>query len=79
MFLNAAVLLLSYRDPANREIITQLSKLMRHSADLQRGGALRLLQSRRSSVIPMLLRRVAGIALMDGTSARDARVTLIGV
>jgi hypothetical protein len=27
----------------------------------------------------MLLRRVAGIALMDGTSARDARVTLIGV
>jgi hypothetical protein len=38
LFLNAAILLLPYKDPANVEIITQLSKLMPHPID----GSLRL-------------------------------------
>jgi hypothetical protein len=71
-------LLLPYIDPAIPGIITQLSKLMRDSAVCKRLDALRLPRPRRSSVMPMLLGRIAGVALVAGTSASDARAAPIG-
>jgi hypothetical protein len=78
LFLNAAILLLPYIDPANPGIITQLSKLMRHSAVCKRPPLCALPRPSRWIVMPMLRWRVAGIALVAGTSASDAGVTLIG-
>jgi hypothetical protein len=51
---------------------------MRDSAVCKRLDALRLPRPRRSIVMPMLLRRIAGVALVAGTSASDARVAPMG-
>jgi hypothetical protein len=51
---------------------------MQHSAVCKRPGALHLPRPRRSIVVPMLLGRIAEVALLAGTSASDVRVASIG-